>query len=218
MASFDAISVIANTLLGVLANNRPPNRFAGASFQLFRATNLQSASAQISHGMSIYLHRVSFNTQRRNHPPRVDLVTGRRFRPPTPVDLHFLMTAWGRGPEEQMDILGWAIRTMQDTMQLPAGLLNRFAGDLSARFPNGERSAVFAENEAVELVGEVLSAQELVNIWEVSKANQQPSISYVARQVLIDSETEFPDAALVQTREFDYAKLISHERVSATAR
>jgi hypothetical protein len=223
VASFDAISVVANTLRGVLANSRP-ERFAGADFKLLRTQDFQAASAQISFGISIYLHRLAFNTNRRNLPPRVAVKNGEqfRFRPPTPVDLHFLVTAWGRTAEEQMDILGWAIRTLQDTTELPAGLLNRFSGDPGDRFPSEHRETVrdqvFSDSEAIELVGEILTPQEFVNIWGNAVANQQPSVSYVARQVLIDSETELPDAGLVQTRRFEYAKLVSNGSNPSTAR
>ena len=220
MASFDAISVVGNALRGLLANSRP-DRFAGAEFKLLRTQDFQTGAAQISFGISIYLHRVVFNINRRNLPPRVDLIEGKRYRPPTAVDLHFLVTAWGRTAEEQMDILGWAIRTLQDTIELPAGLLNRFSGDPGDRFPSENRQTtrdkVFSDTEAVELVGEVLTSQDLVNIWGNTLNNQQPSVSYVARQVLIDSETEMPDAKRVQTRSSDYQELVAHARPVATA-
>jgi hypothetical protein len=188
MASYAAVSVVANTIRGVLANSRPPDQFTGAEFKLLRTQDFKAASAQITYGVSIYLHRIAFNTNRRSQPPRVTL-EGKRYRPPTAVDLHFLVTAWGRTADEEMDILAWAIRTLQDTTELAAGLLNRFSGERPEQ--------VFADSEAVELVGEILTPQ-------------QPSISYVARQVLIDSETELPDVAAVQTRGFDYVKLISN--------
>jgi hypothetical protein len=221
LASFDAISVVGNTLRGVLSNSLP-KRFAGAEFKLLRTQDFQSGAAQINFGVSIYLHRVAFNTNRRNLPPRVDVTTGKRFRPSTAVDLHFLVTAWGRTAEEQMDILGWAIRTLQETTELPAGLLNRFSGDPGDRFPSEipgqRRQDVFADSEAVELVGEILTTQELVNIWGYTLNNTLPSVSYVARQVLIDSEIDMPDAGPVQTRGFDYAKIISNGNTPTTIR
>ncbi len=197
MATYAAISVVANTLRGLFANSVPPGEFAGAEFRLLRTQDFQDPSARLSLGLSIYLHRVDFNTNRRNQPPRVT-ATGEKFRPSTPVDLHFVITAWGPTAERQMDLLAWGIRTLQDTPQFPSGLLNRFSGDRPQQ--------VFADTESVEFVGELLTAQDMVNLWGNTLANQQPSISYIARQVLIDSETATPDATAVQTRQFDYAK------------
>ncbi len=197
MAAYPAISVIATTLLRVLANSLPAGEFAGAEFKLFRTQDFQDPGARLSLGLSVYLHRIEFNVNRRNQPPRVD-AEGRKFRPSAAVDLHFLITAWGPTAERQMDLLACAIRTLQDTPQLPAGVLNRFAGDRALD--------VFADNEAVELVGENLAAQDFVNLWGNTLANQQPSVSYLARQVLIDSETPILEGAAVQTRKFDVRK------------
>jgi hypothetical protein len=189
--------VTALALRGLLANAWPRDQFPNAEFRLFQTKDLQTPQ-QLNTGVSIYLHRIAFNTTRRNLPPR-RTVNGKRYYPPTPVDLHFLVTAWGRTAEEQQALLGWAIRTLEDTPILPAGLLNRFAGDW------GE---VFREDETVELVGDVLSLQDLFNIWEIAKHNHQASVSYIARMIELDSQIELTEAGPVQTRSFDYAEAV----------
>jgi hypothetical protein len=197
MADFHAIAVTALALRGLLTNACPRDKdrgFPGAEFRVFSAADFQPP-VRLTVGGSIYLHRVAFNVSRRNLPPRTAL-DGTRYRPPTPVDAHFLITAWGSSPDEQQSMLGWIIRTLHDTPVLPAGLLNRFAAHW------GE---VFHGNEAVEIVGEILSFQDMLNIWEISKHNQQPSVSYVARMLFLDSEIELTEGAPVQTRGFDHA-------------
>jgi hypothetical protein len=47
----------------------------------------------------------------------------------------------------------------------------------------------------------------MVNVWEIAKPNQQPSVSIVARSVLIDSTVAIPEGGLVQTRGFDLAQM-----------
>jgi len=194
MASFHAIAVTANAIRGLLANACPKERFPSADFKVYQAADF-ATTALMDLGVSIYLYRVVFNTSRRNLPPR-STPDGRKLRPPTPVDLHFLLTAWAKSPDQQQELLGWAIRTLQDTPALPAGLLNRFAGD---------RGEVFRDDESIELIGEILSLQDAVNIWEIAKSNQQPSISYLARMIAIDSDVELTQAAPAQTRGFDSA-------------
>lgn len=199
MATFQAIAVTGNTIRNLLAEACPRDAFPGAQFQLCQASNLVN-SPFTDFGVSIYLHRVAYNLARRNLPPRKRL-NGDRFKPSVPLDLHFLVTAWARKPEQQWALLAWAIRTIEDTPVLPAGLLNQNAGsDASGTPPN-----VFGEDESVELVGETLSLQDLVSIWEIAKVNQQPSVSFVARAVLIDSPVDMPDAGQVQIRGFDMA-------------
>jgi hypothetical protein len=197
MATSDAITVISLTLRGLLANACPKDQFPAAEFRLFQTKDLQPPQ-QLNTGVSIYLHRVAFSVTRRNLPPRKTLA-GKRFRPSTPIDVHFLITAWGRSAEEQQALLGWVIRTVEDTPVLPAGLLNRFAGD---------RGEVFRDNETIELVGDVLSLQDWYNLWEIAKHNHQASVSYIARMICLDSEVELTEAGPVQTRAFDYAQIV----------
>jgi len=197
LAKYHAVAVTGLALRGLLANAWPRDQFPSAEFRLFQTKDLQTPQ-QVNTGVSVYLHRIAFNTTRRNLPPRQTLL-GKRYRPPTPVDLHFLITAWGRTAEEQQALLGWAIRTLEDTPVLSAGLLNRFAGDW------GE---VFHENETVELVGDILSLQDLYNIWEIAKHNHQPSVSYIARMIYLDSEVELTEASPVQTRAFEYNGIV----------
>lgn len=196
MASYQAISVIALALKGLLAGAAPRSETQHPDVQIFRAGQLQNPPDL--NGVSIYLHRVAFNLARRNLPPRQD-PDGKRFRPPTPVDAHFLFTAWAKRPEVQLEHIGWAVRALQDAAILPAGFLNSFAG--------GSRE-VFRPEETIELVGEILTAQDFVNIFGSASASQQPSVSYMARMICIDSEIELTDAGLVQTRVFKAAKMI----------
>jgi len=198
MASYHAIAVTANTLRGLLANACPRDKFPTADFKVYQPPNFLNTPL-FDLGVSIYLYRVAFNTARRSSPPRTTL-EGRKFRPSTPVDMHFLVTAWAKNPDTQQELLGWAIRALQDTPVLPAGLLNRFAGN---------RGEVFHDQESVELIGEILSLQDTVNIWEIARHNQQPSVSYAARMISIDSEIELTEAGPVQTRAFDYSASVS---------
>jgi hypothetical protein len=199
VATFRAIAVTGNTIRNLLAEAWPRDTFPGAQFQLVQASNLTSAPFT-DLGVSVYLYRVVFNSIRRSLPPRARL-NGDRFKPSVPLDLHFLITAWARKAEQQWALLAWAIRTIEDTPVLPAGLLNQNAGSSA----DGTPQDVFRDDESVELVAETLSLQDMVSIWEIAKPNQQPSISIIARSVLIDSTVEMPSGGLVQTRAFDVA-------------
>jgi hypothetical protein len=199
MASLQAIAVVGNTLRNLLAEGCPRDIFPGAQFRLAQGANL-AGSPFTDLGVTVYLYRVDFSTTRRNLPPRIK-PNGDRLKPPTPLDLHFLITAWARSAEQQWALLAWAIRTFEDSNVLPAGLLNQNAGSA----PDGTSPVVFSDDEAVELVGENLSLQDMVSTWEVAKSNQQPSASFVVRSVLIDSTIVVIAGKPVQTRVLDLA-------------
>src|SRR5687768_4020877 len=163
MATYQAIAVTGNTIRNLLAEAWPKEVFPGTQFQLFQAANLVNPGFT-DLGVSIYLYRVAYNMARRNLPPRKQL-NGERFKPSLPLDLHFLLTAWARSPEQQWSLLAWALRAIENTPVLPAGLLNQNAGSGA----NGTPPIVFGENESVELVGETLSLQDMVAVWEIAK-------------------------------------------------
>jgi hypothetical protein len=201
MATYQAIAVTGNTIRNLLAESWPRDAFPGAQFRLFQAANLVNPLFT-DLGVSIYLYRVTYNTARRSLPPRKRL-NGERFKSSLALDLHFLVTAWGRSPEQQWSLLAWTLRAIEDNPVLPAGVLNQNAGSSE----EGTPPIVFGDDESVELVGDNLSLQDMVSVWEIAKHNQQPSVAIIARSVLIDSMVAMPEAGMVQTRGFDVAQI-----------
>src|SRR5262249_20111533 len=134
----------------------------------------------------LYLYRLGLNAARRNLPVHIKL-NGQRCRPPLPLDLYFILTAWAKSAAKQQRLLGWAMRTLEDTPLLPTGLLNDI----------GPEQEVFPKSESVELIFEPLSLQDMYNIWSAIKVSPQLSASYVARAVAIDSSVLVTEAAPV---------------------
>lgn len=156
----------------------------------FQADELQVSAKNLTAAVSVYLHRVTVSGIRRNLPPGRG-PHGERVRPPLPVDLYYLVSAWGKSPLEQQRLLGFALRTLEDTPILPATLLNE-------GFPDA-----FRPHETVELVWTPLSVQDEADVWQVAQSSQQPSAHYVARGIEIESLEPYEEYRLVQTREFD---------------
>lgn len=59
---------------------------------------------------------------------------------------------------------------------------------------------MFRPDETVELVFEAVSVQDASYIWEVAQTKEQPSATYVARMIEIDSSVTADDAPAVETR------------------
>ncbi len=190
MASYHAIAVISQAILGMLAEAAPRPEFEGSQFELYLARDFQNPMEE---GVSLYLYRVG-TSSRRNLPSRLG-PSGERYRPPVPIDLYYLLTTWARTSAKQQRLLGWCIRELANTPILPAGLLNHY----------GPEPETFRPEEAVEFVFEPLSLQDIASLWEPLKPHLQVSASYVARMVTIESYVTVPDAVAVQTRQFDFA-------------
>jgi hypothetical protein len=192
MATYPAIGATSEAILGLLQSAAVGGEFDGVTFAHYQAGDLASPMTE---GVSLYLYRVTVSANR-NLPPQLG-PDGRRYRPPIPLDLHVLVTAWAETAVRQQRLLGFAIRTLEDTPILPAGVLNQHSPE-----PN-----VFRPEETVELVFESVTVQDFGYIWDVAQTKEQPSATYVARMVEIESPVSVDDAGLVQTRALEYAQV-----------
>jgi len=187
MATYNAIAVTGQTILGLLSSECPPE-FSGAQFDLYQPNNFLTP---MDEGISLYLYRVAVNVSCRNLQPRCES-HGQRYRPSFPLDLFFMLTPWAKTAAKQQRLLGWAMRVLEDMPILPSNLLNRY----------GEPET-FRANETVELVCEPISLQDMINIWDVFKPHQQLSVTYVARMIMIESTLQLTEGQLVQARGMD---------------
>ncbi len=193
MATNYGIASVSQTMLGLLSDACPRADFPNAQFELCEMNNFQQPMAE---GISLFLYRVALNISRRNMPPRTGL-DGRRYLPPLALDLYYLLTAWSASAAQQQWLLGWAMRTLDDTPILHAGLLNHYAA----------RPDTFRPEETVDLICDPLSLPDSYSVWEIFKPNVPLVVNYIARLVAIESPVEFPEAEPVQTREFTFTKV-----------
>ena len=193
MGTFQAIAATGQAMLGLLSDAVPRDQFPNAQFELYQMSNFQQPMEE---GISLFLYRIAANTSRRNLPPTTG-PDGRRFRPPIPVDLYYIATAWAPTAVRQQRLLGWAIRMFEDVPVLPTGLLNNY----------GPEPEIFKQGETVEIILDSLTLQDLNNFWGVSKSSLQLSVGYVARMLHIQSSMAITEFAGVQTREFGVGKV-----------
>ena len=193
MGTFQAIAATGQAMVGLLSDAVPRDLFPNAQFELYQMSNFQQPMEE---GISLFLYRIAANTSRRNLPPTTG-PDGRRFRPPIPVDLYYIATAWAPTAVRQQRLLGWAIRMFEDVPVLPTGLLNNY----------GPEPEIFKQGETVEIILDSLTLQDLNNFWGVSKSSLQLSVGYVARMLHIQSSMPMTEYAEVQTREFGVGKV-----------
>jgi hypothetical protein len=182
-----AIAAVGQAMLGLLADAVPRDEFPNAQFELYQLSNFQSPMEE---GVSLYLYRLAVNTSRRNLPPTV-AEDGRKFKPPLPIDLYYVLSAWAQTAIKQQRLLGWTIRTLEDLSILPSNLLNHYAPETD----------IFRPSETAEIIIDSLSLQDLNNLWSLTRNNPPLSIGYVARMIHLESTLAISEFAEVQTRE-----------------
>lgn len=193
MANYRAISAVCEAVVRLLQQSWRPELFDGTNLQ-FRVYRTKSFDSPMDAGVSLYLYRVVPNTTVRTPPPRPvpGQPEGRQRRPQLPLDLHFLLTPWAKEASLEHEILGWMMRTVEDTPTLPAGLLN------------SQVAGVFDADEQVQIVQGQLSNEDMFRIWDVLPSDFQISVPYMARVIYIDSTLDRQVGAPVLTRQLDF--------------
>lgn len=193
MANYRAVEAVAEAVIELLESQYDPADFDGnqLEFDVYLAKNFEQP---MKAGVSFFLYRIYANSTNRTPPGRLDQ-NGQRHRTQLPLDLHFLLSAWAQDASLQHAIAGWMMRILEDTPNLPAGLLNK-------RVPE-----IFHFDETVEIVLAELTTEELFRIWEVIGNNSyQISVPYVARNVKIETKLLQTTALPAQLRTFEVAK------------
>lgn len=192
MASSRAINSVAEAMAALLRSSFRPEDFTGheLEFKVYLAPDFTKAMAA---GVSVFLYRVLPNGSLRTPPGRFGPGNAKQ-KSQLPLDLHFLLTIWGKDASLQHRVLGWMMRTLEDTPVLPRGLLDAVA------------PGVFRPDETVEIVLAELRTEDLMHLWERLAPNDyQLSVPYVARNVRIESGELLPPDQPVQERALDPA-------------
>jgi hypothetical protein len=193
VASVNGIAATSDGLRTVLERAAAASPFAALRVDHFGPKQLQVPPGDGEVVVSLWLYRVSASSIRRSSTQLVTL-DGETLNAPVAVDLYYLVTGWAKSPLLQQQLLGWAIRVLDDTPVLPASLLN-----------DGPWAGVFRPAETVEVAWQPLTMQEEFDVWQVAQGSQLPSASYLVRGLELESRTSVEELPLVQTREWDYA-------------
>jgi len=173
MANYKSIAVVGQAIVKLLADNSR-HEFPDAKFKLIQPADLVTNKRYPKEGASVCLYHVDFNSEWRNAPPIHDPI-GRSVHPPIPLKLGFLITPWSIDAERQMHLLGWSLRTLQNTPIMSATFLNGVASN----------EAVFSSDETVKLVYEPQTLSELSVVFQNLKhPNVLSSVTYIASLVI----------------------------------
>jgi hypothetical protein len=132
---------------------------------------------------TILLYRTSHNEHLRNRPP-ASLPFGKAV--PLTVNLHLLVTIWADSALKEQNLLAWTMRELHQRPVVERNLL----GD----------STVFDADDLISLSPEELSLDDMTKLWQVLTPPYRPSLTYVARNVRIDLDSEPDHAPVVATR------------------
>ena len=185
MATYVAIRSLGNSLVQFLnlsyQKDKDLAKAHEMTFRLVSSGELADETTDLDGVATLYLYRVTVNDQLRNT-RSVKTPDGAL---PLPLNLHYLLTVWSKSAETEHTVLGWAMRHLHEHSILGASSLNPDAG--------------WAPNEVIHLIPEELSTEEMLRLWDALEPSFRLSCSYVARVVVLESETVVGRTPVVAT-------------------
>ena len=141
--------------------------------------SLRGPNAQL--GLNLFLHRITLNQGWRNQDlPSRDSVGQRVANPPLPVDLHFVLSAYGTKQLQPETLLGHGMQAFQHTPVITRGQLKDLLSDGLAG------TGLDRQVEQLRITPESIAGQEASELWSSFQATYRPSFYYGVSVVLID--------------------------------
>jgi len=189
MGNVNAIHSVGDSILTFLRHSYPDALRAAhpCEFALLSSSDLGDAE-DLGTTLSLFLYRITMNSQQRNLVRRNGNVTG---RPSLALDLHYLMIVWAKGALAEQAIMAWAMRELYLHPLLDHSLLTAEAG--------------WEPQESVQVIPADLTSDEVMRIWDTLTPTYRLSVPYVARVVHIDAD-EIPEGRPVVATRFSYTE------------
>jgi len=145
--------------------------------------------------LNLFLHQVTPNVAWRNAAlPSRDAAGNRITNPPLALDLHYLLTAYGRAELEAEVLLGYALQLLHETPVLPRDAIRRalkpavISGAILPSVYKSLRGADLADQvELLKITPAALSTEEMSRLWSALQAHYRPTAAFQVSVVLIDS-------------------------------
>jgi len=192
MANVFGVHAVGSSIATFLRNTYPQQvggrPMPACDFDLVSAGQL-AEDAEEGNRITLWLYRIAVNEHSRRNVGRGQ---GEAGAGPLGLDLHYLMSAWGMSPQDEQVALTWAMRHLHEYAVLDASMLSPEAG--------------WAGDEVIQLVPSELSTADLMRIWDALTPSYRLSVSFVARLVRIDPETDEAGGRPVVAARFAYGE------------
>ncbi|WP_313696945.1 DUF4255 domain-containing protein [Achromobacter sp.] len=158
--------------------------------------------------LNLFLHQVTPNAAWRNAAlPSRDPAGDRIANPPLALDLHYLLTAYGRAELQAEVLLGYALQLLHESAVLPREAVRRALdpdvvdGAILPTVYQSLRSADLASQiELLKITPAALGAEEMSRLWSALQAHYRPTAAFQVSVVLIESRRPARGALPVLTR------------------
>ena len=152
-------------------------------------------------GLNVYLYGTTPNVGWRNAGlPSRNGNGDRLTNAPLALDLHYLLTAYGREELQAEVLLGYAMQRLHEVPVLERDTIRALLADASILSGRLADSALADQVELVKLAPAQLSTEEISKLWSGFQASYRPTAAYVASVVLLEADAPTQTPLPVLTR------------------
>lgn len=191
MADYTAVFAVGDSLVRFLTAGYQAQQVAlslptPCTFKLVSSTEIATEeTTTLDQMVTLFLHRITTNDQFRSTSRLSD---SDNKQPVLFLDLHYLITYWGREAQAEQKLLAWTMQQLQSSPILDKSILTT--------------DAKWETTEMVQLIPADLSLEDILRIWDALGPKYRLSVSYIARVVRIDRS--IPSGLPVVATRFTY--------------
>ena len=169
--------------------------------------DLISTGATEAPQLNLFMYYASMNASYRNDGlPSRDGRGARLTNPPLALNLHYLVSAYGKDELDPEILLAWAMQIFHEnpilSRQMVQSLLTAMGADMGAT-PQAKavaKTTLPDQVELIKIVPESLSNEEIAKLWMAFNTHYRPTTSYQISVVLIQETQPFRSNLPVQAR------------------
>jgi hypothetical protein len=213
-----AIYVVAQMLDQGISNANLSALFGGPALTTCQSPDQVPIEADETDHLNLFLYGVSMNSGWRNvELPMRDTAGNRTGRPPLPIDLHFMMSAYGQSDYHPEILLGIGMQVLHETPFLDRTYISQTFSAPSSNLTTALATSLLDQQiEQIKISPHDLSADDLYKLWSAFGSKCRPSAAYVATVVLIDSKAPLVSAPPVLAYNIDVLAYIRPQISSIT--
>jgi hypothetical protein len=157
--------------------------------------------------LNLFMYYASFNASYRNdNLPARDSSGNRVSNPPLALNLHYLISAYGKAELDPEILLAWAMQILYENPVLSRQTVQTLLTDLAAN-PGAtpevlavSKTTLATQVELIRIAPEALSNEEISKLWMAFHTHYRPTTSYQISVVLIEETQPFKANLPVQSR------------------
>ena len=157
--------------------------------------------------LNLFMYHVSLNAAYRNADlPERDSAGRLLSSPPLALDLHYLLSAYGKGELDGEILLGWAMQVLNENQLLTRDTVqnalnaSRAAPGASSEVQAVGLSTLANQAELIKLTPQALSTEDAYKLWTAFQARYRTTAGYMASVVLIQRSRSARVGLPVQVR------------------